>query len=324
MKTRITEMLGITYPVIQGGMQYVSYPELAAAVSNAGGLGTINATLYKNGEEFRQAVRQMKSLTDKPFCINMSLLPDVKVGDEIRYYIHICGMEGVKVIETAGTKPDALTSLIHDAGILHIHKVPAARYALSAEKCGADAVTAVGYECGGHPGMDGIGTMVLVNEAARSLRIPVIAGGGIVDGRGIGAALALGAEAVIMGTRFLASAEAPVSDNHKKWLLDATERSTVLIQKSIHNMMRAADNQAARECLRLEEEGASLKELMPVISGERGRDAYATGWVDSGIFPVGTGCSLIKEIKPVKDIMKELMKELEETVGRLGQISNAV
>lgn len=145
-----------------------------------------------------------------------------------------------------------------------------------------------------------------------------------MDGRGIGAALALGAEAVIMGTRFLASAEAPVSDNHKKWLLDATERSTVLIQKSIHNMMRAADNQAARECLRLEEEGASLKELMPVISGERGRDAYATGWVDSGIFPVGTGCSLIKEIKPVKDIMQELMQELEETVGRLGQISNAV
>lgn len=320
MKTRITEMLGITFPIIQGGMQYVSYPELAAAVSNSGGMGTINATLYSSGEEFKDAIRKMKSLTDKPFCVNMSLLPDVKVGDELRYYIHICAMEEVKVIETAGTKPNKLTPLIHDAGILHIHKVPATRYGLSAEKCGVDAVTAVGYECGGHPGMDGIGTMVLANEASRSLKIPVIAGGGIVDGRGIVAALALGAEAVIMGTRFLASQEAPVSENHKQWLLEATEKSTVLIQKSIRNMMRAADNQAARECLRLEEKGASLEELMTVISGKRGRDAYASGWVDSGIFPVGTGCSLIKEIKPVEDIMRELVQEMEETTERLGKI----
>lgn len=320
MKTRITEMLGIPYPIIQGGMQYVSYPELAAAVSNAGGMGTINATLYSSGEEFKEAIRRMKFLTDKPFCVNMSLLPDVKVGDELRGYIHICAMEGVRVIETAGIKPDKLTPLIHDAGILHIHKVPATRYGLSAEKCGVDAVTAVGYECGGHPGMDGIGTMVLANEASRTLKIPVIAGGGIVDGRGILAALALGAEAVIMGTRFLASAEAPISENHKQWLLKATEKSTVLIQKSIRNMMRAADNKAARECLELEERGASLEELMPVISGRRGKEAYASGQVDSGIFPVGTGCSLVKEIKPVADIMRELVQEMKETEGRLGDI----
>lgn len=320
MKTRITEMLGITYPIIQGGMQYVSYPELAAAVSNAGGLGTINATLYKSGEELRDAIRKMKSLTDKPFCVNMSLLPDVQVGEELRYYIHICGMEGVKVIETAGTKPDQLTPLIHDVGILHIHKVPATRYALSAEKCGVDGVTAVGYECGGHPGMDGIGTMVLANEASRALKIPVIAGGGIVDGRGIGAALALGAEAVIMGTRFLASAEAPISENHKQWIQNATERSTVLIQKSIRNMMRAADNEAARECLKREEKGATLKELMPVISGERGKGAYDSGWVDGGIFPVGVGCSLIREVKPVADIMRELVQEMKETAKRLESI----
>lgn len=323
MKTRITEMLGIKYPIIQGGMQYVAYPELAAAISNAGGLGTINTTIYHSPEEFHQALKKTKTLTDKPFCVNMSLLPDVHVGDEIKRYIDICGEEGVKAIETAGTKPDKLISLIHDAGMYHIHKVPATRYGVSAEKCGVDAVTAVGYECGGHPGMDGIGTFVLANEASHTLTIPVIAGGGIVDGRGIASALLLGADAVVMGTRFLASTEAPISENHKQWLLTATEKSTLLTQKSIRNMMRVADNQAARKCLELEAKGASLSELMEVIAGSRGREAYETGNLDIGMFPVGIGCSLIHDIKPVADIMNELVQDIETALERLTVICNS-
>lgn len=252
-------MLGIRYPIIQGGMQNVAYPELAAAVSNAGGLGTINTTIYKTPEEFHEAVKKTKALTDKPFCVNMSLLPDVNVGEEIKRYVDICGTEGVTAIETAGVKPAALVSLIHDAGMIHIHKVPATRFGVSAEKCGVDAVTAVGYECGGHPGMDGIGTIVLANEASKTLKIPVIAGGGIVDGRGIAAALSLGAEAVIMGTRFMATEEAPISGNHKEWIKAATERSTVLAQKSIRNMVRVADNGAARKCLEMEARGGCLE-----------------------------------------------------------------
>ena len=320
MKTKITEMLGIRYPVIQGGMQHVAYPELAAAVSNAGGLGTINTTIYSDVESFHEAVKRTKALTDKPFCVNMSLLPDVNVGEEIKRYIDVCGMENVTAIETAGVKPDKIVGLIHDAGIIHIHKVPATRYAVSAEKCGADAVTVVGYECAGHPSVDGIGTIVLANEASRTLHIPVIAGGGIVDGRGIAAALALGAEAVIMGTRFMATKEAPISDAHKQWILDATERSTVTAQKSIHNMIRVANNGAARKCLEMEARGASLEELMTVISGKNGKKAYETGDVDLGMYPVGVGSSLIHDVKSVADLMEDLMREAGEASKRLAGI----
>lgn len=320
MKTKITEMLHIEYPIIQGSMQNIAYPVLAAAVSNAGGLGTINSTNYETPESFHEAIREMKQLTDKPFCVNISLLPDLNAGDKVKQLIDLCGREQVAAIETAGTKPDKLVPLIHDAGIIHIHKVPAARYGVSAQSCGVDAVTAAGYECGGHPGMDGIGTMVLTNEASRLLDIPVIAGGGIVDGRGIAAALALGAEAVVMGTRFLATAEAPISQNHKEWITHSTETSTILIQKSIRNMMRAADNTAARTCLDMEHQGASLQELMTVISGARGKEAYDTGRLEDGIYPMGMGCCLIRDIKTVGEVMREMVEEMRETLEFVGSL----
>lgn len=316
LNTRITQMLGIQYPIIQGGMHHIAYPKLASAVSNTGCLGTLNSTLYQTPEQFHEALREMKSLTDKPFCVNMSFLPDLSVSDQVERFIDLCGQEGVTAIETAGTKPDKLVSLIHNAGIIHIHKAPSTRHALSAQSCGVDAVSVIGLECGGHPGMNEIGTIVLANEAAHTLKIPVIAGGGIVDGAGIVAMLALGADAVLMGTRFLASEEAPISYNHKKWILESTERSTLLIQKSIHNMMRAADNEAARKCLELEAQKASLPQLMEVISGAKGKLAYESGNVDAGIFPVGVGCSLIHDIKPVKDIVQDLLEEIRISAGR--------
>jgi Dioxygenases related to 2-nitropropane dioxygenase len=317
MKTRITELLGIKYPIIQGGMQNVAYPQLCAAVSAAGGLGTVNTTIYPDFDDFRNALKEVKSLTDKPFCVNMSLLPDANVGDGVKRYIDICAEEGVKAIETAGTKPDALVSLIKGAGIVYIHKVPATRFALSAERCGVDAVTCVGFECAGHPGADNIGAIVLINEATHKCKIPVIAGGGIVDGYGMAAAFALGAEAVIMGTRFLATEEAPISRQHKLWLLSATERDTVIAQRSIHNQVRVAKNGAAKKCLELEAQGATLKELLAVIGGAKGKAAYESGDVDGGMYPVGVGCSLIKEIKPAAQVVEETMREMETTAKRL-------
>lgn len=320
MKTRVTELLDIKYPIIQGGMQNIAYPELCAAVSEAGGMGTLNTTIYPDLKDFRKAVKKVKSLTKKNFCVNMSLLPDAHVGENIKQYITICAEEGVKAIETAGIKPDALVSLIKDAGIVHIHKVPATNYALSAQRCGVDAVTCVGFECGGHPGADNIGTIVLAREASKKCSIPVIAGGGIVDGYGMAAALALGAEGIIMGTRFLATQEAPISQAHKDWILQATERSTTIAQQSIKNQIRVAKNEASQTCLHMEANGANLKELLPVISGARGKAAYASGDVDSGMYPMGIGCSLIEKIVPVAVLIEEMVTQLHEATQRLAHL----
>lgn len=193
MKTRITELLGIQRPIIQGGMQSLGVPALAAAVSNAGGCGTLNRTIYPSNEAMREAIREMKSLTDKPFIVNISLLPGTDVGADTAETIRICGEEGVKAIETSGVNPKDLVPLVHGAGVIHIHKVPGAKHAVSAQKAGCDAVTVAGFECGGHPGKDEVGSLVLTNKAARLCSIPVLAAGGYCDGRGLAAALALGA-----------------------------------------------------------------------------------------------------------------------------------
>lgn len=322
MKTRITELLEIKYPIIQGGMQNVAYPQLCAAVSAAGGLGVVNTTIYQEFDAFRDALKEVKSLTDKPFGVNMSLLPDANVGDDVKRYIEICAEEGVKAIETAGTKPDALVHWIKGAGIVHIHKVPATRFALSAERCGVDAVTCVGFECAGHPGADNIGSIVLINEASHKCKVPVIAGGGIVDGYGVAAAFALGAEAVVMGTRFLATEEAPISHQHKQWILSATERDTVIAQRSIHNQVRVANNEAAKKCLAMEAQGATLKDLLAVIGGAKGKAAYDSGDVDGGMYPVGVGCSLIHEIKSATEVVEEIMREMETAAKRLAGYFN--
>lgn len=320
MKTRITELLGITYPVLQGGMFYVSTPELVAAVSNAGGMGILSSAMYPEPEAFRAALKATRALTDRPIGVNMSFLPDVDQRETLKAVIASCADAGVTAIETAGAKPDFAEPLIHDAGMVHIHKVPAARYGVSAEKCGVDAMSVVGFECGGHPGKDEKGTMVLIDEASRVLSVPVIAGGGIVDGRGLAAALMLGADAVVMGTRFLASREAPISNAHKKWMCAAGERSTVIVQKSVGNMARAANNGAAQKCLEMEAQGASFEELQTVTSGARTLKSYRTGDVNMGINPLGQGVSLIREVKSVEAIMQALIAETQSQIKRLEQI----
>lgn len=318
MKTRITELLGIKYPIMQGGMQNIGVPALAAAVSNAGGLGTINATIYPELDDLRAAIRETKALTDKPFCLNISLLPGVDVGDSTKDVIRVCGEEGVKVIETAGTSPKALVPLIHAAGVIHFHKVPTIRHALSAERAGVDAVEVVGYECGGHPGDQGLGSIVLTDKAARKCNIPVIVGGGYADGYGVAAALAMGADAVIMGTRFVATKECPVHDNFKQWIVNADESDTVLCQKSIRNMVRVANNATAQECLELEKQpDITLEKLLPVIQGARGRICYKSGDVNGCLFPIGTCVGLIDDVPTVEEVFQSIVKELEEASARL-------
>lgn len=317
-QTRVTQLLNIQYPIMCGGMQNVANPELAVAISEAGGLGITNISMYPDLDDFRRAVRYIRSHTDKPFAVNISMIPNVDMGEKILNYIDICGEEGVNVIESAGKSPEELVGPVHDRGMKLIHKVPAVKHALKAEAVGADIVTIVGSEAAGHPSPDLVGTMVLTNRASRLLKIPVLCGGGICDGRGFVAALALGAEGVTMGTRFINAAECWISDQHKQWIIDHSEQDTILAQRAIKNMIRAAHNAAADRCIELEKDpNCTLETLMPVISGKVGHIAYENGDIDGGIFPVGQDIGLIEDIKNASHILSDMIKEAEAVLERL-------
>ena len=322
-KTRVTELLGIKHPIIQGGMQHLGVPELAAAVSNAGGLGIINISIYPTPDEFRDAVRKTQKFTKKPFGVNISLLPSLNKGDEIFKYIQVCIEENVEVIETAGASPAVLIPKIKQGQIKWIHKVPSVKHAIKAEQLGVDIITIVGIECGGHPGGDEIGSLVLTNKVARAVKIPVLAAGGIADGRAMAAALSLGAEGVVMGTRFVASKECIISDNHKKWIVEASENDTMIVQRSINNIARTAKTAKAYECLELEAKGVSLQELLAKASGGvRQKVAYTDGNVESSLFHVGNAVGLINEILSCEEIISNTVSEAEAVVKRLNSLLN--
>lgn len=320
MKTRITELLNIEYPIMQAGLQHLGTPELASAVSNAGGLGTINATIYPTIDDFRNAIRKVRSLTTKPFCVNISMLPKVSTGELTPEYFKTVVEEGVEIVETAGRSPEEYVPLLKAAGIKLIHKVPAVKFAKKAEDIGADVVTIVGVECGGHPGMDEISTMILGNKVTKTVSIPVFIGGGIADGYGMVAALALGGEGVIMGTRFVATEECIIHPNFKKWIVSASESDTILIQRSIKNMVRAAKNEAALNCMEMEKQGAGLNELLGIISGKRGRECQMQGDLEGGILSAGQAIGLIAEIKSAKQVIDDTMREAEAVIDRLNNM----
>ena len=320
-KTRMTELLGIQYPIMCGGMQNAANPELAVAVSEAGGLGITNISMYPDLKEFRSVLRAMRGMTKKPLAVNISMLPNIEIGENIFSYVDICAEEGINVIETSGKDPAPLAPRIHAAGMKLIHKVPMPRHAVRAEKSGADLVSIVGAEAAGHPSPDLVGTMIAVNKASRLVRIPVIAGGGICDGRSLLAALALGAEGAVMGTRFLATKECTISDNHKRWILDHGEKDTVLCQKAIRNMIRVAHTGAADDCLQLEQQpGVTLSDLMPVISGAVSKESYRTGDVETGMFPVGQDIALIEDLPTAKELMERIIREATEGTSRLNSM----
>ena len=315
-KTRITEMLGIKYPIIQGAMQWLSRAELVSAVSNAGGLGIIASLTFPTIKELREEIKKTKSMTDNPFAVNITLLPTAR---PVNYedYFNAAIEEGVNIIETAGRSPEPYMKLLKDAKVKVMHKVARIRDAKTAERVGADIVTIVGFEAAGHPGMEDVASLVLIPRAVDSVKIPVVAAGGISDARGFVAALALGAEGVLMGTRFMASKECDVHPKFKEWLLQLGEADTMIIQRSIKNAERVIRTGYSQKVLEMEEKGATLEELIPMISGDRQKAAYISGDVSEAVMTAGQAVGLIYKIPSVKEIIEGIINEAKLISQRL-------
>jgi NAD(P)H-dependent flavin oxidoreductase YrpB (nitropropane dioxygenase family) len=318
-QTRITEMFGIKYPIIQGALLWLSRAELVAAVSNAGGLGILSALTFSTAEELREEIKKTRSLTDKPFAVNITLLPTIRAVDYQRH-IDVALEEGVKIIETAGRNPEPYIKQLKEAKVKVMHKVARVRDAVTVERLGVDAVTIVGFEAAGHPGMDEVTSLVLVPITVDAVKIPVIAGGGIGDGRGFAAALALGAEGVLMGTRFMASKECSLHPKIAQWLVNARETDTLLIERSIKNTARVIKTEFSQRVLEIEEKGATLEELLPFISGDRSKQSYISGDVNDGVIACGQVVGLINELPSVKEIIDGIINEAGLITERLYKI----
>ncbi|MFO7459631.1 MAG: nitronate monooxygenase [Desulfatiglandales bacterium] len=317
IQTRITEMLGIRYPLVGGAMMWVSTPGFVATISNAGGLGILASAMYRTKASLAAAVDRVRELTDKPFAVNLNLFPMVRPVDNSDY-LDVLVEKGVKIVETSGhTAPQALCGRFKSAGMIWIHKCVGVRYALKVQEMGADLVTVVGYENGGATGKLDIGTMVLVPRVVEELRVPVIGGGGIADGRGFVALLALGAEGVIMGTRLLTTREAPIHDRLKQALLQAGEGDTMLVLRSLEATHRVWINTAARRCAELEASRAGVTEILTVVAGQRAKEMYESGDIDLGVVSCGQGVGLCHDLPTVKELFDRILMEAQESLNRL-------
>jgi len=316
-ETKITEMLNVKYPIIGGTMMWITNPEFVATISNAGGLGILASAIYESKDEFEKAIDTIFDLTDKPFGVNINLFPAMRAIDN-NEYVDVMVKKGVKIVETSGhSAPVELCNRFKDAGITWIHKCVGVRYALKVQKMGADIVTIVGYENGGATGKLDIGTMALVPAVIDALEIPVIGGGGISDGRGLVAILALGAEGVIIGTRLLATQECPIHDNLKQALLNASEIDTMLIMRSINSTHRVWVNEAAQKCADLESQGADLGNILNVVSGENAKEMFDNGNLGKGIISCGQGIGTIHDIPTVKDLFDKMISDANDVVLKI-------
>ncbi|MFX1376726.1 MAG: NAD(P)H-dependent flavin oxidoreductase [Promethearchaeota archaeon] len=321
IKTKVTEMLGCKYPIIAGTMANISNPEFVAAVSNAGACAVLASANYKTPDELREAIRKTQSLTDQPFAVNINLFPAMMPQEKLVEYVGATLDEGVKIIETSGHKaPADLVPKFKEGGAIWIHKCAGVRYAKTGASLGADMITVVGYENGGATGTLDIGTLVMTPSVVDVIDVPVIAGGGITDGRGVAAVLALGAEGAIMGTRMMATKECPLHDNLKQAFVQAAETDTHLVMRSIRNTHRVWRNKAAEKIIELESQKASLQEIVQVASGQNALKMYREGDLDAGMVSCGQGVGLIKDIPTVKELLDRIMKEAEETIQRLQKI----
>lgn len=322
MKTRITELLGIEHPIIQGGMHHVGLAELAAAVSNAGGLGIITGLTQRTPELLAREIARCREMTDKPFGVNLTFLPSVTPPDYPGYVKAIIE-GGVKVVETAGNNPQKWLPALKEAGIKVIHKCTAVRHALKAEAIGCDAVSVDGFECGGHPGEDDIPNFILLPRAAEALKIPFVASGGMADGRSLVAALALGAEGMNMGTRFIATKEAPVHENVKQAIVAASELDTRLVMRPLRNTERVLNNAAVERLLEKERAlGADIKfeDILPEVAGVYPR-IMQEGAMDAGAWSCGMVAGLINDVPAVKVLIDRIMAEAHELIaGRLARM----
>ncbi|MFH2065577.1 MAG: nitronate monooxygenase [Pseudomonadota bacterium] len=316
-QTALTERLGIQYPIVGGTMMSISTADFVAAISEAGGLGILASAIYQSREEFAIAVDRIQELTDRPFAVNINLFPSMRPINN-NDYLDVLIDRGVKIVETSGhSAPVDLCKRFKDAGMTWIHKCVGIRYARKVESMGADMVTVVGYENGGATGKLDIGTLVLIPAVKDAVGIPVIGGGGVADGRGVAAVLSLGADGVIMGTRFLLTKECPIHDNLKQALLNASELDTMLIMRSIDATHRVWRNAAAQKCADKEASGADLMEILPIVAGDQARKMYREGDLDAGVISVGQGVGLIHDIPTVKELMEQIMAQAKETVMRL-------
>jgi nitronate monooxygenase len=316
MKTRITELFGIQYPIMQGGMQWVGFAELASAVSNAGGLGTITALSQITPEGLAKEIKRCKDMTDKPFAVNLTIFPTIKPTPYDEFVQ--AGVEGgVKIFETAGRNPEPYMPLFKKNGVKVIHKCTAVRHALTAQRIGCDAVSIDGIECAGHPGEDDVTNFVLLPIAANALSIPFLASGGIGDGRGMAAALALGADGINMGTRFLATKEAPVHDNVKQTMVNASELDTAHIYRTLRNTMRVYKNSVAKKVLEIEAlpGPTNFEDIRDMVAGVKGRVVFDKGDMEYGIWTAGLVIGLINDIPSCKELIDRMVKECDETVN---------
>jgi nitronate monooxygenase len=312
MRTRVTELLGIRYPIIQGGMQWVGTAELASAVSNAGGLGVLTALTQPSPDALAQEITRCRGMTDQPFGVNLTILPTIN-APPYEQYLDVIIASGVRIVETAGNSPKEFTGKLKAHGLTIVHKCTSVRHALSAQRYGVDIVSIDGFECAGHPGEDDIPGLVLIPAAVKVLDIPVVASGGIGSGAGMAAALSLGAHGINMGTRFMCTREATIHDNIKQALVQASERDTKLIFRTMHNTARVLKNAISEEVVAIEQRGgATFDDVRALVAGARGRLALRDGAVDEGVVSAGMIVGLIDDVPSCAELIERIVRECRE------------
>jgi len=324
IKTRFTEEFGIEHPIVMGGMQWVGRAELVAAVANAGALGFLTALTQPTPEELTREIERCRELTDKPFGVNLTILPTLKETPYDEYRDAIV-QSGVKIVETAGNNPQPHLPDFKAAGVKVIHKCTSVRHGIKAQKIGCDAISMDGFECAGHPGEDDIPNLVLLPIARDAISIPMIASGGLGDARGLVASLALGAEGINMGTRFMATRESSIHENVKEQMVKNDERSTDLIFRTLRNTARVARNSVSQEVVDIESKGgATIDDISHLVAGKRGRVVFESGDVEHGIWSAGMVQGLIYDIPTVEELVSRIVKEADEIIERLGSLSTAM
>lgn len=316
IRTAFTEAFGLDTPIVQGGMQGVGRAELVGAVANAGALGLLTALTQPTPEDLRSEIRRTRTFTDRPFGVNLTVLPTI---DPVPYgdYLRVAIEERVPYLETAGSDPTPYVKVAKPAGMKVIHKCTSVRHALRAQSIGVDAVSIDGFECAGHPGEDDVPGLVLIPRAADLLQIPLLASGGIADGRGLAAALSLGADGVTMGSRFLASQESPVHDDVKKAIVNGDELGTTLLFRTLRNTTRVATNEVATEAVKILERGGTFDEVRHLVAGSRGRLVFETGDIDAGIWTIGQSQGLINDIPSCAEIVARTVADAEDIITNL-------
>jgi NAD(P)H-dependent flavin oxidoreductase YrpB (nitropropane dioxygenase family) len=315
LKTRITELFGIERPIVQGGLMWIARAELAAAVANAGGIGFMTALTYPEADQLRAEIRKCREMTDKPFGVNLTFLPSLRPID-YPAYIDVCIDEGIKFIETAGRNPEPYMEQLKSAGITVVHKCTSVRHAVKAEKIGCDVVSIDGFEAAGHPGEDDVTSLILIPLTRDAINLPIIASGGFADGRGLVGCLGLGADGMNMGTRFVATQEAPVHENVKQALVNHGERDTSLIMRTLRNTERVLHNPIVDQVLDIEGKGdTKIEDIAPLVSGLVGKEMLEDGKMGKGVLSAGQSMGLVRDIPTCQELFDRIMAEAETIIN---------